>query len=768
MLSGSITEARSAEPIAGATVYVEALETGTSSNSAGRYRLRLPVGRHQVRFQFVGFETVVKSILIYSDGNLDIELASKMFDLGEVVVEARGNDDNVLGSVTGIENLTLTEIRELPSVLGEADVVNTLKLLPGVNTIGEGSLGFNVRGGRTDQNLVLLDGAPLFNSSHVLGLFSVFNPDVVNEFSLYKGHIPPRYGGRLSSVLDVGMKREEIEEFKLRAGVGIAAGRLSAEIPFNNNNSSLLLAGRGSYSDWILSLIKDQDIRQSIASFYDGNANFNHRINENNWVFLSFYGSHDQLQYSDNFGYSWDNRIFNLSWRTLLTDRLAAEFSAVYGDYTSTNFEPSGADAFNLRNGIRYYQFKENLVYTLNDIHTLNAGIEWDTQLGKPEQIEPYDEANVTPLEIEKERARQLSFYAGDEIDIADWLLVTAGLRFTLFQHFGPDRIYHYRHDLPRSARTITDTTFYGDGETIASYSGLEPRVSARFRLNESSSIKASYNRTSQYIHRISNNTSPTPSAIWQVSTPHIKPQRADNFSIGYFKNFNDNLWEISLELYYKKIDNLIEYVNFAELHLNEHLETELLAGTGEAYGVELSIQKTFGKWNGWLSYAYNRTFVKVTGDLPGTDINGGSRFPASFDQPHNLTLVARRRLGEKSAFSLNFTYSTGRPITGIESSYEHNSTSIPVYSDRNAYRIPDYIRLDISFTIAENVWKGRTVDPNRPITDSLQISFYNLLSRDNAFSVFYDRTGNINYPRAHKLSVLGAIIPSVTYNISY
>jgi len=768
-LTGVITEAHSGESIAGATIYVEALETGTSSDSSGRYRLRLPVGRHEVRYRFVGFETVEKSILIYSDGNLDIELSSKRYDLGEVVVEARGNEDNVLGSVTGIETMTISEISELPSVLGEADVVNSLKLLPGVTTVGEGAIGYNVRGGRTGQNLVLLEGAPLFNPSHVLGFFSVFNPDVVKEFSLYKGHVPARYGGRLSSVLDVRMKREEIDEFKLRAGVGIAAGRLSAEIPFNDNNSSLLLAGRGSYSGWILSMIGDTDIQQSSASFYDGNAIVSHSINPENRISFSFYGSRDRLQYSDRFGYSWKNRLYNLSWKSMIAGGLVSEFSAVYGAYSATHFEPSGIGAFTLKNGIRYYKLKEHLVYTLNERHTLNAGIEWNSRFGKPEQLLPYDdEANVEFEEIDKEQSYELSFYAEDMIDITEKLQLTAGLRYTLYRQTGPARIFQYRAGAPRRIENITDTTAYSRGKTIAAYDGLEPRLSARYRLDETSSIKASYNRTAQYIHQITNNTSPTPSAIWQTSTPHIKPMQADQFSLGYFRNFNNNIWETSLEIYYKKIDDLVEYIDFADLHLNEHLETELLAGTANAYGAELSIRKNAGRWTGWLSYAYNRTYVKVAGDFSAATLNEGDRFPASFDRPHNLTLIAKRRLGEKSSFSMNFTYNTGRPITAIESSYEHDGVSIPVFSGRNAYRIPDYIRLDISFTIAENIWKNRTVDPNRPITDSMTITFYNLLSRENAFTVYYDRTGNITYPRAQKLSILGAVIPSATYNISF
>lgn len=767
-LFGTILDSHTSKPIAGATVYVESLKKGTSSDRDGNYRLELPAGNHMVRFQFVGYSTVEKQVQLTADKRLDIGLTPRLFGLDEVVVSAE-ESDNVLGSATGIESFTITEIGEIPTVLGEVDVVNTIKLLPGVNTVGEGSTGFNVRGGRTDQNLVLLDGAPLYNASHVLGLFSIFNPDVVEQFSLYKGHIPVRYGGRLSSVLNVSMKKEDIEEFKFRGGLGIAASRASVEFPFNNQNSSLLVAGRGSYSDWLLLTVKDPDVKNSSVAFYDGNFNLNHRVNQTNWLSFSVYGSYDRFRYSDLFGYSWSNQVYNINWKSLLSEKLASETTAIYGVYNSSNFEPSGFDSFTLTNGIKYYQLKENLIYNFGVNHSLNFGFEFNVRFGKPEKLDPYNNSSsIVPDKVEKEQSRDLSAYVGEEFEINNWLRLTAGLRYTLFQNFGPDEVFQYQPNLPRNEDSINDTTSYKHGETIATYSGLEPRVSARFQLSTANSIKASYNRTRQYIHQISNNTSPAPSAIWQVSTPYIEPQQADNFSIGYFQNFSSDVWETSLEMYYKKIDHLVEYIDFADLYLNDHLETDLISGDGKAYGVELSINKTSGNWTGWLSYAYSRTFVKVKNKFQERTLNNGEWYPSNFDQPHNLTLVAKRRLGRKSAFALNFTYSTGRPITAIESGYEDSATAIPVFSERNEYRIPDYIRLDISFTIAESIWKNWELKPDRRITDSVSISFYNLLSRENAFSVFYRRSGRLNYPRAHKLSVLGAVIPSVTYNISF
>ena len=483
-LSGTVTELQSGNPVAGATVFVENRNTGTTTDSAGHYSIRLPVGRHTVVYQFIGYESDRYEIVIYSDGSLDVALPSKLYDMDEVIVKAEGDDYNVVGSVTGIETLSLSDIEELPKVLGGADVVNTLKLLPGVNSVGEGASGFNVRGGRSDQNLVLLDGAPLYNASHVLGLFSVFNPDVVENFSLFKGHIPARYGGRLSSVLNVSMKKEQIDEFKLRGGIGTAAGRLSMELPFNKTRSSLLLAGRSTYAGWLLSLADDQDLSNSSASFYDGNLNLNHRIDEKNRVFFSFYGSNDRFRYADRFGYTWSNRMANGSWRTVLSDNLSNEFSATYGLYRSSNDEPTGSSVFTLDNGIRYYRFKNHLVHALNERHTLNGGIEWNTMAGQPETLAPYDHnSSVIRDRVEKEHARTISLYAGDEIEISDHFLVEAGIRYTLYQQIGPDEIFRYRNERARTAGGIVDTTFYGGGDVITSYGGIEPRVSARLSL---------------------------------------------------------------------------------------------------------------------------------------------------------------------------------------------------------------------------------------------------------------------------------------------
>lgn len=766
-ISGFVTD-RETNPVDGASILVEEKQIGTTSDPKGRYILTIAPGNYTIRFSYLGRESVVKQVSLYSDGTLNVQMQETALDMEEIVVEGKQYDDNVSGVVAGVENVTITEMEEIPVLLGEVDVVNTLKLLPGVSTVGEGASGFNVRGGRTDQNLVLMNGAHLFNSSHVIGLFSVFNPDIIDSFTLFKGHIPARYGGKLSSVLDVKLRQGNFDAFKLHGGVGIAASRLTLEGPIGKN-TSYLAAGRATYSDWVLGLAKEPDISNSDASFYDTNLMLTHRFMDENTLSLSYYRSYDNFQFSDQFGYSWGSRIYNLGWTALIGDNLVSSLSAVYGTYESSYYDPSGVDAFKLENGIDYLNLKENIFYELSPAHSINGGLEYNFYDGLPETNRPYNEQSaITSERISKEQGREMAAYLSDDITLGD-LQISVGLRYSLYQNIGPGRVFIYQESLPRSTETITDTTSYSKGEVIKTYSGFEPRISARLNLGSASSLKLSYNINRQYNHSISNSTSPTPSDIRQVSNRYIPAQAAYSYSAGYFQNFGNDAWETSAQVYYKSIEDLVEYRDFADLYLNDHLETELLSGKGKSYGLELNVEKKSGSWTGWLAYSFARTFVKVPVGEQG-NINNGDWFPSSYDQPHSLTLVAKRRLGEESSFGLNITYKTGRPITAITSSYSDGSTSIPVFSERNEYRIPDYFRIDISFTVAENIWKNRTVDPNRRYQDSMTIAFYNILSRDNAFSVFYRRPNDETalFPKAYKLSVLGAIIPSVTYNFSF
>ena len=778
-LSGRITDSKTGNPLQGATIYIVELRRGTSTDSDGFFTLTLPKGDYQIRVQFLGMETRIEEVSLTDNRWLDLALTERDTGLDEIVVQGVGFADNIRGAVTGVEVVSISDLVQLPQFMGEIDIVQSLTALPGVQTVGEGASGFNVRGGREDQNLVLMDGAPIFNSSHVLGLFSVFNPDVTAGYALYKGHMPERFGGRLSSVLDVSLRSGSMDEFKMSGGIGLYSARLMLEGPILKEKTSFLLSGRGAASDVVFAIAgKDRrmmrvsfpaDVYGSSARFYDTNANITHRLNSQNTLSLSYYGSSDFFRLDRDFGYSWGNQIGSFKWSSSITDNLFSEFSAAKNQYKSSFFTPDGPDAFLLNTGIGYERLGEHLFFTGLESMTLSAGGEWTRYKSDAETLSPYHDASVIATErVEKDSGQEFAIYIGNEIELNSSILFSVGIRYSHFNQLGPGTVFDYDESQPRSVSSVTGSSDFSTGDKMISYSGLEPRITSRISLSENNSIKLSYNRTRQYIHQISNSTSPTPADIWQVSTQHLPPQKSDNYSVGYFRNFANGEWETSIDIYYRDVDDLVEYIDFADLFLNSQIETDLISAQGQAYGSEFNIRKKSGRWTGWLSYTLGRTFVKAESDFPERSINRGDWFPSNYDQPHNFNLTAVRSLGEKSAFSFNFIWRSGRPITAISSNYLDNDTIVPVFTDRNRERIPDYIRLDVSFTIADNIWKHRVPDPNRRISDSANITFYNLLGRKNAFSVFYRRAPGASVPSPNRLSVLGAVIPSFTYNFNF
>ncbi len=758
-IKGKVINANTKEPVIGAVIEIINLRTGTTTDVNGRYSIRLPRGEHNVAFRYLGMEPISVNLKLYSPGFLHMAMSESSIDLEEIVIRG-GAEDNFKEVVTGVERLTLAEIKELPSFLGEVDVVKSLIMLPGVSTVGEGASGFNVRGGRVDQNLVLLNGGQLFNSSHVLGFFSAFNPDVTDDFTLYKGNVPARYGGRLSSVLNVNSRTGNFDEFKYQGGVGIASSRLAVEGPIAKGKTSILLGGRLAYSDWFLNFIKNTDVQNSEAQFYDGNAVITHKFSDTNLLSLSYYRSFDKLNFANDFAFDWSTDLVSLNWKNIINENFSFTTSMHVGAYRSTLFDPEGFDAASVANGMNYQQFKQNFEYQLGNSHTLSFGVELNDYQGKPEVREPLNDAsNIRPKAVSKDKGREFGIYLEDEFKINEKLSILPGLRFSYFQHYGPKQQFDYAEGVPRTVSSITDTLLQQNGQTIKTFSGLEPRFAVRYQLGEMSSVKLSYNRMRQYIHLISNSAAASPIDIWQVSNAFLDPQIADSYSIGFFQNLANNAIETSLEFYYKDIKSLVEYKDFAELLLNEHLETDLLNGIGKAYGMEVYLKKTTGFWTGWLSYEYSRTFVKVDGPTRSETINGGAWFPANYDKPHNINFVAKRKLWRGGSFGVNFTYNTGRPFTALESNYENDGTTVPQFSDRNQYRIPDYYRLDISFTIGNVINK---------LDDTLNFSIYNVLGRRNAYSVFYRREDPSLIPKAFKLAVLGSAFPSITYNFKF
>ncbi len=762
ILEGRITESRSGQPAIGATIGSPGTAIGAVCNEQGYYRLELPPGNHQLTAQYIGFQTINVNLNIFRSDTLDLEMAFQPLSLNMVIVEARADDRNVASTQAGLEQLSAATVRELPSFLGEADVVKSLTLLPGVSTVGEGAAGFNVRGGNIDQNLILLDGAPIYNSAHALGFFSIFNADAVDEINLYKGNIPAQFGGRASSVLDISIREGDQNQWHGRGGIGMVSSRLLLEGPIQKERSSFLLGGRASYSDWILRSVRNPDVNSSSAYFYDLTGKLAFELSEKTRIEATGYYSFDFFRYADQFGYDWKNLQLGSAWRQLFNDDWSSSLSINFGQYDTRQFVPEGSDAFNFFAGIRYLKGKQHMVFSPNEQHLFNAGMEWLFQDIKPERIEArHSESAVEPRQVEKDQGHELAFYLSDEWELSEALSLSVGLRYSIFLQMGPRTVFTYEEDALREPGNIIDTIRYQSGSLIQRYGGLEPRLSLRYRLSTQNSLKVSYNRLRQYNQLISNTTVPTPADIWQLSTPHLPPLVSDNLSAGFFQNLADNTWAFSVEGYFRWLDDLIAYQDLAELFLNEHLETELLSGQGRAYGVELSLRKNHGKWTGWLAYTYSRSWIRTPSQFPEETINGGNWFPAPFDQPHQFSLVSRWQFNPKSSLTANFVYNSGRPVIAPVGGYFLGETYVPHYSGRSEFRIPDYHRLDLAYTYDNS--QGRS----KGFRGSLTFGIYNVYFRENTFSIFFRRDDNA-IPKAFQLAVLGTAFPYVTYNFVF
>jgi hypothetical protein len=758
IVTGRVTYKESGEPVSGASISAETFKYFDYSDQSGSYLLELPPGKYRIIVRHVGMKTMYLKLRILSAGLFNIQMEEGTIGLEEVTISARALDSNVKQSLPGLTKLNVQEIKTLPTFMGEVDILKSLQLLPGVSNVGEGSAGFNVRGGRTDQNLVLLNDVPLFNTSHALGFVSAFNQDIIQDFSLYKGNVPANLGGRASSVLEITTRRGNFEKWTYQGGTGPMTTRLSAEGPIKSGKTSLLLAGRISHANWLLKKATDPNVKRSRLSFYDSYARLSHRFSPNSTTDVTFYSSADEFQYSDQFGYSWDNYMINGRWQAFANRNASPILSISYGRFNSTQYDPSGVEAAAITNTLAYLQLNETVNYIPNERHSLVAGVSGIGYFPKPEEQEGYHgNPRIVKKSVAKNSGLELAVFVNDDYTISERFGISVGLRYSHYIHVGRDTVFRYIDGTPKSISTIEDTLYYSRFDKIKTFGGFEPRVSARFNITPKQSVKVSYNRMRQYIHLISNTTSPAPIDLWQVSNEYLPPQIADNYSLGYFLNIKDNRWETSAEVFYKKMQNLIEYKDFPSLFLNNHLETELLSGRGRAYGAELYIRRLKGKWTGWISYTYSQTELKVSSQGGSESINDGDWYPSNYNKPHTFHLVLDRKLRGKSAFSFVLSYNTGRPLTAIESSYIVGGTVVPIYSDRNKYKIPHYLRADVSFTIGNII---------RKIDDSLVFSVYNLFGRDNAYSVFYKRPGD-NYfiPKPYSLSVLGAVLPSLTYN---
>lgn len=762
-LSGIVKDKTNGEALIGATVYIRSLGKGTATNVYGFYSFTAPKGEYQVTCSYIGYKTIVKTVSLKGNQKIDIELPPESDQLDEIVVTDKKINENITKVEMSVEKLSMAQIKSMPAFLGEVDVIKSIIALPGVSTVGEGTTGFNVRGGGVDQNLVLLDESIVYNSSHLFGFFSVFNPNSVKDVKLYKGAIPAKYGGRLSSVLDIRQKEGNAKQFSGAGGLGIVSSRLTLETPIIKDKSSLLIAGRRSYADLFLKLSPNEELRKNKAFFYDLNTKFNYTINDNNRVYVSGYFGRDVFGLGDQFNFSWGNTAATVRWNHLFSSKLFSNVSAMFSDYNYSLGIPQGSFAFDWEAGIKSYQLKNDLTWFINPNYTLDFGVSGILYQFQPGKI-TFKNAlanNINSLAVAKEKALEMAAYFNSEHKINKALTLNYGLRYSVFMNLGERDVRIYKEGQPRRTENLESTRKYGNNEVIQAYQGFEPRIGLRWQLNESNSLKASYARNRQYIHLISNTTAPVPTDIWKASDSHIRPQIADQVALGYFHNFANHTFELSAEVYYKKMQNLVDYKNGAELLLNENLETELLSGEGRAYGLELMIKKPTGKWNGWISYTLARTERRVNGNHAEERINNGVYYPADYDKLHNFTLVTTYQATKRLSFSANFVYNTGRPFTLPDAKYQYNNQTLIDYSGRNQNRIPDYHRLDLSVTLKG---KGK---PNRKWTGEWVFSLYNVYGRRNAYSIYFSGDGQAQND-ATKLSILGSVVPAVTYNFSF
>jgi hypothetical protein len=759
-LSGRVISEKG-EPISGLNILVPNQNKGTVTDINGNYEIRLPKGINIIETQALGVDKVKKRLIVYNDGVLNLQLVESFEELGEVLVEANARD-NVRSALTGVERINVANIKNIPLVLGERDILKVATTLPGITTAGEAASGYNVRGGKTDQNLILLDEGVIYNPTHFFGIFSGLNPFTTGDVSIYKGSIPAEYGGRLSSVFDLNTKTGNKEEFAGEVSIGPVTGNVSLEIPIVEGKSSLIVGGRGTYSDWILNLLEEESLKDSQASFYDVVAKYNHKFDNSDELNVSGYYSDDVFSITSDSLFSYTNRMISLSYNKFFNEKHQGELVVTNSNYDfNLDFESDFNNDFESGYTINESEVKLKMKYFHSKAHTFNYGISGKYYMVSPGQINPGSaESLIEQLSIPKERAIETAIYIEDSFEVTEKLLINAGLRYSFYTAFGPAQLNTYEEGLPRNDNTVTGVETYGNGEVIETYGGPEVRVSGRYFLTPTFSTKLSYNNTYQYIHTLSNNTTAAPTDTYKLSDSYVKPQRANQFALGLFKNFDENIYELSLEGYYKTSDNLLDYKIGADLFLNKNIETEVLQGEGEAYGAEFLIRKNKGRLNGYLGYTYSRSFIKLAGDSQEETVNNGAFFPTNFDKPHDFSAVLNYKLTQRFSFSANLVYQTGRPVTYPIGKYNFNNSEFVLYSDRNQFRIPDYYRLDLSFNVEGNHKIEKFAH------SFWNISVYNVLGRNNPYSVFFVTDGG--EVKAYQSSIFSIPIPTITYNFRF
>ncbi|MDR6967603.1 hypothetical protein J2X31_001615 [Flavobacterium arsenatis] len=765
-ISGTISDSSSNETLIGVNIYAPDLKIGTTTNEYGFYSLTLPKGDHKIEISYVGFQTIIQQISLTKNTKLSIPLDGGGEQLDEVVISDKGKT-NIRKAEMSVNKLSVETIKKMPVVLGEVDVLKSILLLPGVTNAGEGASGFNVRGGAADQNLILLDEATIYNSSHVFGFFSVFNADAIKELKLYKGGIPARFGGRASSVLDVYQRDGNSKEFHMNGGIGLISSRLLAEGPIVKDKGSFLVSGRGSYAHLFLKLA-DND---NSAYFYDVNAKLNYKLSENNNLYLSGYFGRDVFDIGNVFNNVYGNSTLNLRWNHLFSDKLFSNLSLIYSDYYY------GLDldfiAMQYESGIKNYNLKYDFKHYASDKLKLAYGVNAIYYDFNPGEIKPLTSSSgINARSFAKKYAFEPAAYIEAEHTLTDKLSLMYGLRYSMFYRLGGDsniNIYENNQAVNFNETfqiyekaTPIGTKYYEKNETITSFDNFEPRAAISYTLNDDSSIKTSYNRMVQYLQLISNTSSPTPLDIWTPSDEFIKPQIADQVALGYFRNFHNDDYSLELETFYKTVKNRIDYIDGADLIGNEFMEQIVLNGRQRAYGLEMMLKKNTGKFNGWISYTLSRSEQQTPGRTPTeTGINDGKWYKTGYDKLHNIAVTAAYELGPRWSFGANFALQSGQPVTYPNGYYQYEGITVPSYGLRNENRLPLYHHLDFSATYTPKP------DKKKGWQSEWVFSIYNIYGRNNAASISFRQDELTGKNEAVRLSIFG-IVPGVSYNFKF
>jgi hypothetical protein len=761
ILSGVIKNIKTNEPLSNIVIRTIDKTSNAVTDINGKFNLKLKNGLNQIETKAINFITEEFNIMMYNNGKIDLDLVESINFLDEVTLT--GKEKEVLNTTTtGVTTITSEEIKSVPMVLGERDILKVATIIPGIKSVGEGSSGFNVRGGKEDQNLFLLDDVVLYNPAHFFGFFSAINAYTIKTADIYKGSIPTQFGGKLSSVFDISTKKGNKEKLSGEGGVGPVTSNITVSTPIIKDKSSLLIGGRATYSGWILRSIKKSELQNSKASFYDAIVKYNHILNEKNELETTFYYSDDEFNISTDSLNHYTNSLATVKWKHEMNENTRFVLNLSNSQYKFNIDYQNGANtSFDYGYKLNDSQLQLKFITNFGGKHTFQYGLSSKLyKLDPGNIIGTNPNTIIIPKKLEREKGLESGIYFTDIFKVDEKLTVNIGARISMFNTLGEGSQNIYENGLPKNNATLIETKFYKNYDFIKTYIGFEPRVSAKYSLSETLSLKASYDKTYQYLHLLSSNTTQSPLDRWKMSDLNIKPQSANQFSLGLYKNLKENIYQLSVEGYYKKLNNILDYKVGAELVLNEHVETELLQGKGKAYGIEFLLKKQVGRLNGWIGYTYSRTFIKLNGSFNEEKVNNGEYFAANYDKPHDFSGIFNYRLTKRYSFSANLIYQTGRPITYPVGKYVLGNAEYTLYSDRNKFRIPDYYRLDLGVNIEGN-------HKVKKLAHSFwNISVYNVLGRNNPYSIFFvTKNGEI---KAYKTSIFAIPIPTITYNFKF